>query len=204
MRIDEKIFCPHLSCQDVNHRAFMVPAIQVNPNEVTLVMISETSPQNPQDYFYADPQGLFARTTKLVFGMAGMPIESPVDLLQKGIYQTAAVKCAKIGNGVTTDTVAQCSHLLEQELAFFPNARAYLLMGDVAIKALNAIAKRHKEPRPIPAGATYKIRQGEYYYRGIRVFPSYLHAGLNIFLETGKQAVIAEDIRRALDTVGIH
>jgi len=37
-------------------------------------------------------------------------------------------------------TVVQCSHLLNPELACFPNAKVYLLMEDVAIKAVKVIA----------------------------------------------------------------
>ena len=42
----------------------------------------------------------------------------------------------------------------------FPGVKAFLLMGDVAIRAINAIAKRRGEGRVIPAGSTYKIRGG--------------------------------------------
>lgn len=201
--INERLTCSSFPCRDVEHGAFTVPRVAADPAAIRLVLIAETAPRQPEDYFYASPQGLFARTTRLVFEMAGLPFEAMDELLRRGIYLTTAVKCAKTGNGVGTETVLQCSYLLEQELAQFTGLKAVLLMGDVAIKALNAVAKRQKEPRPIPAGATYKIRSGEYFYRGVRVFPSYLQAGLNIFLETGKQAVIAEDIRRGLQAAGI-
>ena len=201
--MNEQIICGNFPCDDVEHGAFSVPRVEVDPASISLVLITETAPRQPSDDFYADPQGLFARTTRLVFEMAGMPFDTMDELLQKGIYLTTAVKCAKIGNGVSTGTTVQCSHLLERELAQFTQLKAILLMGDVAIKGLNAVAKRQNEPRPVPAGATYKLRSGEYLYRGVRVFPSYLQAGLNIFLETGKQAIIAEDIRRGLATAGI-
>lgn len=204
MQMNKHIFCTGFPCQDVDHQAFTVPDVDLDADKVSLILVTETAPRAPEDYFYADQEGLFARTTKLVFGMAGMPVDSMDDLLRQGIYLTTAVKCAKIGNGVGTETTTQCSHLLEQELANFRNVKAILLMGDVAIKGLGAIARRSKEPRPIPAGSTYKIRDGEYNWRGVRVFPSYLQAGLNIFLETGKQAVIAEDIQRALIVSGIQ
>jgi uracil-DNA glycosylase len=203
MITNRNIECPDFPCQDVEHAAFTVPQVNIDPSKVTVVLITETASRDPVDYFYAGPQGLFARTTRLVFGMAGLPFDSMGELLERGIYLTTAVKCAKIGNGVGTETVMQCSYLLERELEQFSNVKAYLLMGDVAIKAFNAIAKRQGQPRPIPAGATYKIRKGEFYYRGARVFPSYLQAGLNIFLETGKQGVIAEDIRRALEAAAV-
>lgn len=54
------------------------------------------------------------------------------------------------------------------------NKKAVLLMGDVAIKALNAIARRAGQPRVIPAGSTYKIRGPAYHWDQVRAFPFYL------------------------------
>jgi hypothetical protein len=73
-----------------------------------------------------------------------------------------------------------------------------MLMGDVAIKAVNYIAKRRGEARVIPAGSTYKIRGQEYYFEGRRTFPSYLQAGPSFFIEKSKRRMIAEDIASAL------
>lgn len=91
--------------------------------------------------------------------------------------------------------------LLERELALFPDAVALLLMGDVAIRAVNEIARRNGEPRPVPAIPTYKLRGGKFRFRGFRVFPSYLQVGQSFFIEPGKQGVIAEDIRAAMRLV---
>jgi uracil-DNA glycosylase len=74
-------------------------------------------------------------------------------------------------------------------------------MGDVAIKAINSIAKRNGEPRPIPAGSTYKIRGDEFSFRGKRVFPSYLQAGPSFFIEKSKRKMIAEDISAAMELI---
>ena len=52
-----------------------------------------------------------------------------------------------------------------------PSVRAWLLMGDVAIQAVNAIAKQAGQSRVIPAGSTYKVRGPEYWFRGARAFP---------------------------------
>jgi uracil-DNA glycosylase len=76
-----------------------------------------------------------------------------------------------------------------------------LLMGDVAIKALNYIARRAGEPRVIPAKSTYKIRGGEYYFRDKRVFPSYLQVGPSFGMEKSKQRMIAEDISAAMSLI---
>ena len=124
------------------------------------------------------------------------------DILDLGVYLTTAVKCGKMGYGIETSTIKECSHILEQELALFPNATVWLLMGDVAIKAVNEIAKRAGEKRVIPAAPTYKIRGGEFSFQGKRVLPSYLQAGPSFFIEKSKRKMIAEDIAAALRLVG--
>ncbi|MCL5275412.1 MAG: hypothetical protein M1434_11830 [Chloroflexi bacterium] len=108
------------------------------------------------------------------------------------------MKCGKTAYGIQTDTIVACSRLLEQELALFKHVKVLMLMGDVAIKAVNAIARRAGEARVIPAGATYKLRNGTYQFRGARVFPSYLQAGPSFFIEKVKRRMIAEDIAAAL------
>jgi hypothetical protein len=75
-------------------------------------------------------------------------------------------------------------------------------MGDVAIKAANAISRREGQRRAIPAGSTYKIRGPAYYFRGARAFPSYLQAGPSFFIEKSKRQMIARDIAAALALVG--
>jgi uracil-DNA glycosylase len=103
-----------------------------------------------------------------------------------------------MGYGIKANTINNCSLILEKELALFPNAKVLMLMGDVAIKAVNAIARRSGDGRIIPADSTYKIRDQAYFWRGIRVFPSYLQAGPSFFIEKSKRKVIAEDIAAAL------
>ncbi len=118
------------------------------------------------------------------------------------MYFTTAVKCGKTGYGIQKSTIKECSLLLEKELDLFPNVRAYLLMGDVAIQAVNEVSRRDGAGRVIPAGSTYKIRGPEYFFRGRRAFPSYLQAGPSFGIEKSKRKMIAEDIAAALTVAG--
>ncbi|UCD97310.1 MAG: uracil-DNA glycosylase [Candidatus Bathyarchaeota archaeon] len=161
-------------------------------------MISEAAPLNPDNYYYATGNPLFQQTTVQAFNDADVQVGSIRELLDRGVYFTTAVKCGKTGYGIKAATVKECSHLLEQELNFFPNCQVFMLMGDVAIKAINYIAKRAGEGRPIPAGSTYKIRGKRYSFRGKRAFPSYLQAGPSFFIEKSKRRMIAEDIAAGL------
>jgi hypothetical protein len=198
MRPSDHIRCTDFPCTDVRHEGYLVPEIEVDPRDVSIVLISEVAPPEPGDYYYATGDPLFAQTTVQAFVDAGAPISSLDEILDMGVYLTTAVKCGKTGYGIVAATIKTCSLLLERELALFPDVQAYLLMGDVAIRALNYIARRAGEPRVVPAGSTYKIRGGEYRFRGARAYPSYLQAGPSFFIEKSKRAMIAEDIASAL------
>jgi uracil-DNA glycosylase len=182
----------------VRHAGYLVPDIDAPADRIRVVMISEAAPAESADYYYGGPNALFAQTTLQAFADAGATAGSIQDLLARGVYFTTAIKCAKTGYAIATPTVQECSLLLERELALFPQAEVLMLMGDVAIKALNAIAKRQGQPRVIPAGSTYKLRGQPYTFAGKRVFPSYLQAGPSFFIEKSKRQMIAEDIAAAL------
>jgi uracil-DNA glycosylase len=203
MNPSQCLHCPALPCTDVDHGAFAVPNLEIDPQRIKLVLISEAAPANRADYYYAPGEPLFAQTTVQAFRDAGAAVDTLQNVLSLGVYLTTAVKCAKTGYGIETATVKECSKLLEQELALFPHTKAYLLMGDVAIKALNEIARRQGAGRVVPAGATYKIRGGEYRYQGQRAFPSYLQAGPAFFIEKSKRRMIAEDIAAALACIAL-
>ncbi len=200
--------CGGLSCRDVEPPIGRIPYGQIDPARVRIILVSETQPLDPAEGYYAQGNPLFGRTTVAAFNDAGIRVSSVADIIEHGVYLTTAVKCAKTAPGVDPATVVACAPLLQRELEQFPNARVVLLMGDVAIRALNEVARRVGEPRVVPAGATYRIRGGDYRFRGMHVLPSYLQAGPAFFIEKSKRQMIAEDIRRAFDLVaeeaGVH
>jgi uracil-DNA glycosylase len=199
MNTNSVVHCADFPCLDIRRDSYIIPDVDIDPAKVSILLISEAAPGNPEDHYYAGPEALFARTTLLAFQDAGAKVASIEDILKLGVYLTTAVKCGKTRYGIATDTIQNCSHLLEKEIALFPKVRVYLLMSDVAIKAINMIAKRNGEPRVVPTGATYKIRGGEFTFRGARAFPSYLQAGPAFFVEKSKRKMIAQDIKKALD-----
>jgi hypothetical protein len=201
MKTCDYVSCKKFPCSDVNHSGYIIPGVEIDAETVSILLISESAPEKLSDYYYGSGNPLFAETTLLAFNDAGLKIGSVQELIEHGVYLTSAIKCAKTTYGIQTSTITECSYLLERELSLFPNVKAYLLMGDVAIKSINAIAKRNGEPRPVPAGSTYKIRGAEFSFRGRRVFPSYLQAGPSFFIEKSKRRMIAEDISAALKLV---
>ena len=201
MRTCDQVTCQEFPCLDVKHECYIIPDVDVTPGDISIFMISEAAPQDAGDYYYAVGDALFQQTTVQAFQDAGADVSCIQDIVDLGIYLTTAVKCGKTGYGIRAATIKECSLLLEQEIALFPNVQAFMLMGDVAIKAINYVARRASEGRVIPAGSTYKIRGKEYSFRGTRAFPSYLQAGPSFFIEKSKRRMIAEDIAAALSLV---
>lgn len=199
MNVSNHVTCTDFPCTDIVTKRYTIPSIEIDPAKVTILMISEAPPQNADDYFYASDDPFYLQTTLQAFDQAGSPVSSIEDILDLGVYITTAVKCGKTGYSISSKTIKNCSELLEKEIDLFPNVEAFLLMGDVAIKTMNYIAKRQTGERAIPSGSTYKIRKNEYSYKGRRVFPSYLQTGKSFLIEKSKQKMIAEDIKAALD-----
>ena len=201
MRVSDCVGCTRFPCTDIKHECHIVPKVEVKPRDVSIILISEAAPANPDDYYYARGKPLFQQTTVQAFNDASAEVKSIKDILDLGVYLTTAVKCAKTGYGLKASTIEECSLILEKELALFPYAEVLLLMGDVAIKAINYIARRAGVGRVIPAGSTYKIRGQKYFFQGRRSFPSYLQAGPSYFIEKSKRKIIAQDIAAALRLV---
>ena len=198
MRVCEHVRCEGFPCQELLTERYTVPEIDVDPDTIRLLMISEAAPADPEDDIYAAGDPFHLQTTRQAFCDAGVEVGSLADILALGAYMTTAVKCAKTGYTIKAGPIRNCSHLLEQEIALFPNTVAILLMGDVAIRGLNYVARRSTGKRAIPSGSTYKIRGDAYHYGAARVFPSYLQAGKSFFIEKSKRRMIAEDIAAAM------
>jgi uracil-DNA glycosylase len=176
-----------------------LPVIALEPEKIRAVMINEVVPVDPEDDFYGrnDPPE-YMKTTVPLFRKAGVGISSAGDLLNMGIYLTNAIKDPKTGYAVEPAAIEAGVPILSAELDLFPNLKAVMLMGDVAKKAFNIIARQRTGKNAIPSGATYKLRSGEYYVGALRVFPSYIMTGGNILIEKSKVEMASEDIRRML------
>jgi hypothetical protein len=202
MKMSEHTGCTTFPCQDVDKTKFIIPQVEITPENIRMIMISEAAPPAHTDYYYAGKESLFGQTTVQAFNEAGIQAESIDDLVEKGVYFTTAIKCGKQGYTVKASTIKNCSHHLEEELALFSNVKVIMLMGDFAIKAVNYIAKRRHGERAVPSGSTYKIRGDEYYFGDIRVFPSYLQTGPAYFIEQSKRRMINEDLEQAITLLG--
>ncbi len=178
------------------------PDCELDPESVKVIMISEVPPQNPEDGFYSTaPEPDYMKSTLGLFHAAGVPVNSMRDILARGIYVTTAVKSAKMENTVDPGVIKAHLPILKAELLLFGNLKVIMLMGDVAKKAVNMITKAETKKNVIPSDATGKIRHNEYFWGGIRVFPSYIMTGKNLLIEKFKRDCVADDIRRMMEIV---
>lgn len=172
--------------------------IEINPLSIKAVMINEVVPSDPLQDFYGIPDADYLKTTLPLLQNAGTDVHSIEDILQMGIYITNAVKTPKTESAIDKSMIENGLPYLEAELSLFPNIKVIMLMGDVAKKAFNMITKKKTKKNAVPAVSTYKLRNSEIYYEGIRVMPSYIMTGKNILIEKSKVTMAAEDVARML------
>ena len=175
---------PHIHLNDID----------IDPANIRAIMINEIVPDDPTQDFYGTSGEQYLSTTIPLFQKAGLPVENVTDILRMGVYLTNAVKTPKDSYAVEKASMEESLPYLEQELALFPNVQVIMLMGDVAKKMFNQIARKTAKRNPIPSGATYKLRAQSFYWGDIRVMPSYIMTGGNILIEKSKIAMAAEDI----------
>ncbi len=164
-------------------------------------MINEVVPSDPLQDFYGIPGADYLKTTIPLFQGAGEAVASIQDILQMGIYITNAVKTPKTKYAIDKSSIENSLPYLEAELSLFPGIKVIMLMGDVAKKAFNMITKKATKRNAVPAVSTYKLRNSEIYYEGIRVMPSYIMTGGNIVIEKSKVTMAAEDIAAMLEII---
>ncbi len=175
--------------------------LDIDPLTIKAIMINEVVPSDPLQDFYGTPDADYLKTTIPLLQGAGAEVASIQDILQKGIYITNAVKTPKTDYTIDKSSIENSLPYLEAELSLFPNIKVIMLMGDVAKKAFNMITKKSTKKNVIPSVSTYKLRNSEIYYEGIRVMPSYIMTGKNILIEKSKVTMATEDIATMLEII---
>jgi uracil-DNA glycosylase len=175
--------------------------IDLDPEKILAVMINEVVPTDPGQDFYGQADADYLKTTIPLFQNAGAKVSTIDDILKMGIYITNAVKTPKSQYTIEKNVIEDHLPYLEKELSLFPNLMVIMLMGDVAKKAFNRIAKKTTKKHVVPSTATYKIRSSEFYYGRIRVMPSYIMTGGNLLIEKSKMQMTTEDIATILDII---
>lgn len=175
--------------------------IDIDPLTIKAIMINEVVPADPLQDFYGIRDAAYLKTTIPLLQGAGIAVTSIQDILQMGIYITNAVKTPKTESAIDKSRMEKSLPYLEAELSLFPNVKVIMLMGDVAKKAFNMITKKATKKNAVPAVSTYKLRNSEIYYKGIRIMPSYIMTGGNLLIEKSKVTMATEDIAAMLEII---
>ena len=85
MRISSHVGCQEFPCTGVRHEGYVIPSIEVRPDDISIVLISEAAPPDLHDYYYAEGDPLFAQTTVQAFNDAGANVTSLQDVLDLGV-----------------------------------------------------------------------------------------------------------------------
>ena len=175
--------------------------VDIDPEKIKAVMINEVVPTDPSKDFYGKSDADYIKTTILLFEKAGFKINGINDILSMGIYITNAVKIPKSEYAVSKGSIEKSLPYLENELALFPDIKVIMLMGDVAKKSFNMIAKKQTGKNAVSSFSTYRLRESEIYYKNIRVMPSYIMTGGSILIEKSKSQMSSEDISVMADII---
>lgn len=168
--------------------------LNIDPAAIRAIMINEVVPADPAQDFYGSSGQEYLSTTIPLFQKASLPVKNIQDILSMGVYITNAVKTPKTAYAIEKSSMEESLPWLEAELALFPEVKVIMLMGDVAKKMFNQIARKTTKRNVIPSGATYKLRATPFYFGEIRVMPSYIMTGGNILIEKAKFTMAAQDI----------
>ena len=175
--------------------------VDIQPEKIRAAMINEVVPGDSEQDFYGGGRTAYLETTIPLFQKAGACADTINDIIDLGVYITNAVKVPKSEYAISRDQIESSLPFLEKELSLFPDLKVIMLMGDVAKKAFNLISKKNSGKNTIPAISTYKMRNSEFYYKGIRIMPSYIMTGQNILIEKSKFQMASEDIANMLEII---
>lgn len=190
-----------LNTIDITKNNLYFNDIEVIPEKIKAILINEVVPSNPKDDFYGSQEAQYLTSTVALFQRAGVDVHTAKDILELGIYITNAVKTPKSDYIIEKSMIEESLPYLNKELSLFPNIKVIMLMGDVSKKAMNMIAKKETGKNAIPSISTYKLRNSEIFYKGIRLMPSYIMTGKNILIEKSKFQMASEDISIMYDII---
>lgn len=109
--------------------------------------------------FTGDASGDFLYPALYRAGLSNQPTATHKGdgLMLRGVYITAAVRCAPPGNKPTPFEIHTCATWTNQELALLPHLRVYLALGKIAHDALLGYHHLRKSAYPFAHGSEYRI-----------------------------------------------
>lgn len=119
--------------------------------------------------FTGDSAGRWLIRALYEVGMANKPTSDNANdgLKLKGVYLTAAVRCAPPKNKPTSEEIKNCSDYLKEELTVLNNLKVVMTLGRIAFDAyLRVISRTYGKPKPhlkFNHGLAYNMELGPPY-----------------------------------------
>jgi len=112
--------------------------------------------------FTGDASGIFLYDALFRAGLSSAPesVHREDGLALRGVYITAAVRCAPPANRPTREEIAACAAWTARELGLLPEARAYLALGRIGHDALLAHHGVRPSAHPFAHGAEHELPGG--------------------------------------------
>jgi hypothetical protein len=130
LRLNKCVKCSDFPCSDGEKSAYVIPDLEIEPEKIRAIMISEAIPENSGDYFYANNKSFYMETTIQAFKDAGFTVSSIKDVLDQIIYITTAIKCTKITYSICRETIENCCfRILGKEIELFAKNQNYPAYG---------------------------------------------------------------------------
>ncbi|MDY6856234.1 MAG: hypothetical protein SWO11_16325 [Thermodesulfobacteriota bacterium] len=86
MRISDQIKCVDFPCGDIVTNSYAVPGIDIDPLGTRLIMISEASPLDHKNQFYAPGKPFYLETALQAFNDSGIAASSIDDILSLVVF----------------------------------------------------------------------------------------------------------------------
>jgi hypothetical protein len=161
-------------------------------------MLTDTLPEEPHEhYIYSDPANVAWQNTRSLFAEAGVTVRSYQDLLDQGVLMDPCLDLIRPGR-ISPWHIRYGAVRISEWLTRLPQLRAIGLMGDVAIRCFNEMARPRwaSARRLLPGDANYRMQGNRFFLGRIEVFPTYLHTSATFPLERAKQKALADDMER--------
>lgn len=110
--------------------------VEVNPEIIRAIMINEVVPSCPEDDFYGKPDAAYMSTTIPLFRKAEIEVNSALDILNKGIYITSAVKMPKTEYTVSKESIEEKSALSGKRTCIVSQCQGYYAYGGCGKESL--------------------------------------------------------------------
>jgi|GEM_PF-5013987 len=174
----------------------------VDPAGVRVLILTDACPEDAREHFTAsDPDTPAWQNTQQLFAAAGLQVGCYQDLLEHGIAMETCLDGLR-PRRLSPFHLSSGAARIEAMLGRFPNLKALMLMGEVAIRCFHHLTRpRWSSRRQRSSEHEYQIRGVESFLGPVQVFPSYLHTAAGFLQERARCRTVIEQLETVMQQV---